>query len=403
MENEDNMEKNKILNKGLVYIFSFVFFSVLFLVLDEPKESIFLILSISMLIIIIKDREKILSGIPIYLIIVFFLLSYVISILLIFTKGYPMELSIDGTTKDIEGKAVLLVYEGESEMYSFKKSVTNIRKNGTLKSKVFIPFALWTYKGYYHKFGKSDYKENTIKVKKQLQTLLAEDYKVYVSYLYDTDYAEEVLIHIVNDGYRDVIIVPAFLTDGESLSILKSRIEGMKLFNLNINVKYIDPLWNSEVTVDSYGNKIKQFIDEDSIANTGIILVGECQKGYKNNKSLKAVKEDSMFRNRIKLKLINTYNINEHKIKVSWFNYIDPDYGDSLKSLLDYNVGRIIIIYTKPSVTSMENTIISKKISSKIDIPEGVTVTIIDGFLNDPYFIKEIKNRVEFTNLQKWE
>ncbi len=397
------MEKNKILNKSLVYIFSFVFFSILFFALDEPMESIFLMLSISMLIIIIKDKEKILSGITIYFIIVFFLLFYVISISFIYSRGYSMDLSVAGNPKNMEGKAVLLVYDGEPEMYSFKKGVTNIRKNGTLKSKVFIPFVLWTYKRHYHKLGKSDYKENTIKVKKQLQALLAEEYKVYASYLYDTDYAEEVLIHIVNDGYRDVIIVPVFLTNGESLSILKSRIERMKLFNLNINVKYTEPLWNSEVTVDSYRNKIKQFIDEDNIANTGIILVGEGQKGYKNNKSLKAVREDSMFRNRIRLKLVSTYNINEHKIKVSWFNYVDPNYEDSLESLLDYSVGKIIIIYTKPSVTNIENVIISKKISSKIDIPDGVKVTIIDGFLNDLLFVNELKNRIEFTNLQKWE
>ena len=110
-----------------------------------------------------------------------------------------------------------------------------------------------------------------------------------------------------------------------------------------------------------------------------------------------------MFRNRIKSKLGSASNINEHKIKTGWFNYIDPDYEDSLKSLLDYSVGEIIIIYTKPSVTNIENTIMSKKIISRVDIPEGVKVTIINGFLDDLLFVNELKNRIEFTNLQKWE
>lgn len=397
------MKKTKFINISLVYIFFFVFFSVLYLVLEEPKESIFLMLSISIIIIIIKDRDKILSGIPFYYLSFVFVLSYFISILFIFSRGYSMELSVAGTTKDIEGKAVLLVYEGESEMYSFKKSITNIKKNGTVKSIVISPYILSSNKRYYQFLGKSDYKENTLKVKRELQAILPEEFKVYISYLYDTAYLEEVLIDIANDGYRDVIIVPIFLTDGQKLRILKSRVEKMKLYNLNINVKYTETLWNSEDIVNSYENKIIQHIDEGNIANTGIILVGEGQEGYMKNKHLKAVREDSMFRNRIKLRLVHTSNINENKIKIGWFSHIDPDYGESIKNLLDYNVGKIIIIYTTPSVTNIENTIISKKIASKVDIPEGVKVTIIDGFLDDFLFVNELKNRIEFTNLQKWE
>lgn len=397
------MKKISFFYKDLILIFLLVFFSALYLAFDEPKESIFLMLSISILIIIIKDREKILSGNSFYFLAFIFILSYIVSISFIHSRGYSMNLLVTGIDKDIKGKAVLLIYEGEPEKYSFEKGITNIQKDGAISNKVLSPFILWNNKRYYQELGKSDYKKNTAKVKEELQALLPGEFKVYVSYLYDTTYVEEALIDIVNDGYKDVIIVPVILTDGHNLNLLKSRIEKMKLFKLNINVKYTEPLWNSEAIAISYESIISQHIDKKNISSVGLILVGEGQKGYKRNNYLKAVKEDSMFRNRIKSKLVSTFNINEYKIKTGWFSYIDPDYEDSLKSLLDYSVGKIFIIYTKPSVTNIENTIISKRIVSKVDIPDGVKVTIIDGFLDDLFFISELKNRIEFSNLQKWE
>lgn len=395
------MKKLIFFNKSLVYVFVFVFTAILFLVLDEPRESIFLILSTSTFLMMIKDRKKIFKVRPFLNFIIIFFLSYFISVILITTRGYTLKLMATGRKKDANGKAVLLVYEGEPEMYSFKKGIENININGT--GKLFSPFILFENKRYYQSIGKSDYKKNTIGVATELQALLSNGFRVYLSYLYDTPYIEEALINIANDGYKDVIIAPVFLVDGHTSSVLKSRVEKMKLFNLNIDVKYIEPLWDSESLVNSYETIIRRRLNENNLGNTGILLIGEGQVGYNKNNFLNAVREDSMFRNRIRTKLIDGLGINEHKIKSGWFKYIEPNYLDAFSDLLDYNLGEIIVVYTKPSVTNIEIATIYKKITSKQDIPEGIKVTIIDGFLDDLLFIYELKNRIEFTNLQKWD
>lgn len=395
------MKKLIFFDKSFIYIFVFVFTTILFLVLDEPRESIFLILSASTFLMIIKDRKKIFMDKPFYYFTIVFFLSYFISVIFISTRGYSLNLMTTGRNKDTNGKAVLLVYEGEPEMYSFEKGIENINKKGT--GKLFSPFILFENKRYYQSIGKSDYRKNTIEVATELQAFLSDGFRVYLSYLYDTSYIEEALISIANDGYKDVIIAPVFLVDGHTLNVLKSRVEKMKLFNLNINVKYIEPLWDSESLVNSYESIIRRQINEDNLGNTGILLIGEGQVGYSRNKFLNAAREDSMFRNRIRTKLIDGLRINEYKIKSGWFKYIEPNYIDAFRDLLDYNVGEIIIVYTKPSVTDIEIATIYEKIASKNDIPEGVKVTIIDGFLDDLLFIYELKSRIEFTNLQKWD
>jgi len=397
------MKKSIVFSKSAIYIFLLVVFSILCLIYDEPKESLFLTFSIVIFIIIIKDREKIFRECTVYNIVLSFILSYFVAVLFISTRGYSMNLSVIGRSKENNGKAVLLVYEGEPEMYSVEKGITNIYKNGTVKSKIFSPFILFENKRQYYKIGRSDYKRNTLKVAKELETFLSEEFEVYISYLYDTDYVEEVLVKIANDGYKNVIIVPIFLTDGQNSKILKTRIEKMKLYNLNINVKYIDTLWNSESIASIYESIIIRNINLENVGNTGVILVGEGQIGYKKDKNLKALREDIMYRNRIKSKLLNELGLYEHKIKLGWFKYVEPNYIDSLKNLLDYSVSEIVIIYTKPSVTNIENAIMSSSIRTKVDIPEGVKIIIIDGFLDDSLFIYELKNRIEFINLQKWE
>lgn len=397
------MKKYNFLNKSLCYIFFLVFFGLLYFVYEEPKESVFLVLSSITATLIIRNRDRLLSNKKFITILIYIILSYIISIAFIFSRGYKMELYLNGLEQKNKGKAVMLVYEGEAEKYNLKKSIANIKEDRNLKDIILSPFILWSKKRYYNELGKSDYKENTLKVKNQLQDLLSDDFKVYLSYIYDTTYVEEALIQIVNDGYRDVIICPVILSDGQNLSILKSRIEKMKLFKLNITVKYTESLWDSETIENSYEELISQHIDDDNPGNTGIVLVGEGQRGYRKNKYLKGLKEDSMFRNRIKTKLAESYHLNENKIKTGWFNYIEPNYMDSINTILEYNLGKVLIIYTKPSVTNIENIIITQKIRSRPDIPEGVKVLIIDGFLKDSKFINELKNRIEFTNLQKWE
>lgn len=397
------MKKYNFLNKSLCYIFFLVFFGLLYFVYEEPKESVFLVLSSITATLIIRNRDRLLSNKKFITILIYIILSYIISIAFIFSRGYKMELYLNGLEQKNKGKAVMLVYEGEAEKYNLKKSIANIKEDRNLKDIILSPFILWSKKRYYNELGKSDYKENTLKVKNQLQDLLSDDFKVYLSYIYDITYVEEALIQIVNDGYRDVIICPVILSDGQNLSILKSRIEKMKLFKLNITVKYTESLWDSETIENSYEELISQHIDDDNPGNTGIVLVGEGQRGYRKNKYLKGLKEDSMFRNRIKTKLAESYHLNENKIKTGWFNYIEPNYMDSINTILEYNLGKVLIIYTKPSVTNIENIIITQKIRSRPDIPEGVKVLIIDGFLKDSKFINELKNRIEFTNLQKWE
>ncbi|AFS78302.1 cobalamin biosynthesis domain-containing protein [Gottschalkia acidurici 9a] len=115
----------------------------------------------------------------------------------------------------------------------------------------------------------------------------SDKYKVYIGFLNSSNYIEESLVNIRNDGYKNVIVVPMFASKDESYNILENRIDKMKLFNLNMNIKYTEALGNSDKLVKSYMNKISKYIVKEKTSYTGVILIGSGEG---------EIEEDLMFR-----------------------------------------------------------------------------------------------------------
>ena len=394
------MDRKYLFDKKILYVFFLVFFLVLFMVYEDPFENIFLVISLFMIKEILKNRTKNINykRISIYILVV--LISYVLSVTFIFSRSYDLKLE-KLYNKDNNKTAVLLVYRGEGDKYDVSKISRNIILEKSNFKKLTLPFILYDSKTNYRNIGKSNYKLNTVKVKEELQSLLEE--KVYIGYLYDKDYVEEKLIDIVNDGYHKIIIVPVFLTEGEELSNLKGRIELMKLFNLNITIKYTESLWHSEDIVLSYVKKILNNISVDNKEDVGVVLIGDGKDDNNEETNIRSIKQDVMFRNKLKLYLSSNGEISQSKIKLAWLDELEPSYIESVKDLLGYSVGEIISIYVNPEGNYIETSIITKKLRDKIEVPEGVKLKVIDGFLQGNDLIYELKNRVMIENLKRWD
>ncbi|WP_050353671.1 ferrochelatase [Gottschalkia purinilytica] len=367
---------------------------------DGMKSTIFLLISFYSLIVVVTNRDKLLEEkIKTIFCIV---LPYILSVIFINVRDYNMDLNLLGNALKKDETAVILVYKGESERYSLSKEVLNIKNKNSLSEKIKIPFKLNKVKRNYNLIGKSDYKKETIRFSRELQKSLNENnYNVYIGYMNDNKYIEETIIDVANNGYKNVIVVPIFLTEDSNVLELKSRVENMKLFNLNINIKYTESLWNSKAVLNSYFNKIAKQIETDNTSDTGVVLIGGGEKDYNNEKYIQSIKEDTMFRNKLRLLLQKELNLQEHKVKACWFEYIDPKYEDIVRDMLEYGVSKILIVYTNLSVTDIENNIMADNIINNVEFPDGVSIKIIDGFIDDEKLVQELKNRIEFTNLQK--
>lgn len=396
------MYKHSIDYGLIVYTIIFVFFGIMFMINTGIKENIYLVISFSGLILLLKKIFNLKKSIYILHILITIFFIYNLTILIIFQKSYVMNIYKPNYDTEEKGQAVLLVYKGEGEMYDLKIQINNIKINGNYWEKYTLPFILYRNKKYYENIGKSYYKKNTVKVKEMLENEISDDFKVYIGYLNDTKYVEESLIDIVNEGYHNIIVVPVFLTDSREVSILKQRIDKMKLYNLNIQVRYTETLWKSTIAEISYLNKIIKQIDLQNVLDVGVILVGNDNKYKGNESTVNALKQDLMFRQGIQKYLVEKIGLQEYKVKLGWIHSLETHYIEAIQELLEQGVGKIICIYINPSTTNIENVMIARKIHKSVQIPEAVSIKVIDGFLKDLNFVLILKKSIEFVNLQSW-
>ncbi len=401
------MNIKNFLNREILFTSAFVFFQILSFVYNDPWENIFIGLAFISLFFVLKScllhrKLKKVYNKRLIVILITVVITCVFTIFFLFTQKYNIKHDNIHLDKENDEIAVMLVYNGESPMYDISIELSNItlrnKKIDILKS----PFLLNNKKDSYKSIGKSQHKENIQQVASRLQSLLPKNNKVYIGYLYDKKYIEETLIEIVQDGFDKIIVAPIFLTEDESYYLLQSRINKMKLFNRNIQIRYTNPLWDNETIVKTYLRKINNNITEDEILNTGIVMIGKGESSKEDSEFITSIKQNIMFRKKINDYLVEILNFPEEKIRLGWDIHIEPKYTHEVKALLEYGVGEIICIYIDPQVNYIQNNTILEHLKKDVKLPDGVKIKVVDGFLNSYDFIYEIRNKIQVEMLKTW-
>jgi len=296
--------------------------------------------------------------------------------------------------------AVLLVYSGEDPMYSTKNQITRLLLLKNKKNILLYPFELYKNKLLYNKIGKSQYKNKTKEFHEKLYNEIEDTYKLYMGYLYNDKYLEKEILNIVKEGYQKIIVVPMFLDDNYNMLNLKKRIEDLKLYNYGVEYKYIDTFWKSESLVDSYIQKIK--LNFKNINKLGINLVG-IDKAIIDEDKNESIKQNILFRDKIKEKLIKELNIDPSLIKLSWYNDLSPDFISKNMELFEYGISELIIVPVNIESSDLIEYDIYENSLKTSELPEGVKLKVIDGFVNDNNMVKDIIKKIEYIDIQKWK
>lgn len=398
------MNTKKIPNRKIILTLVFVFFGMLSLVYKDPWENYYLGIALTSLFFNLKYWfKKGTSKKELVILLTVVVITFVLTTFFLFTQRYKINDKHIYSNKENNYIAVLLVYNGESPKYDISLELNNIKLREKTTEMFLSPFLLNERKNNYENIGKSQHKEKTQQIAIKLQSLLQQNNKVYIGYLYDEKYIEETLIDIVNDGHHKIIVAPIFLTEDENYSMLKKRIDKMNLFNRNIQIRYTKPLWDNETIVKSYLRKINKNINDNKILDTGIVMIGQGERGYDEGMFIASIKQNIMFQKKVKDYLVDILSFPKEKIRLGWDRYIDPAYTQEVKALLEYGVGEILCIYIDPQTTYIENNIILEKLKADIDLPEGVKIKIIDGFLDSYDFVYEIRNGIQVEMLKTWD
>ncbi|QXM05800.1 CbiX/SirB N-terminal domain-containing protein [Crassaminicella indica] len=299
-----------------------------------------------------------------------------------------------------ENTAVLLVYDGEPERYDLPILLKNMNRKYSLKENIFLPLRLYRYKRVYEKVGISRYNYISRSIGQKLSNHLDDGYDIYISYLNNKPYYEEVFYEkVLKQKYKKIIIVPVFLTESINYKNIVHKLEMDHLYNRKNILKFMNPLWNGEKIIKSI---VQEACNEDGEKKEmGIILIGSMDIMVNKDIEPKAVNQQRLFMEKIKKGLIKN-GFEERKIKFLRQNLNDSEINNILGELQQYGVGKILFIGIDDILDKIENQYKIEKSIEKIKRTEELDIKYMKGWGESDLVIEELEFRIRLLNVEKW-
>lgn len=258
-----------------------------------------------------------------------------------------------------EETVVLLISEGESKNYNLKERSTQIYYNKGLKSFLSASKDLYDYQGYYNEIGSSDFKEKAEQVADELRVKLGNNYRVVNSYLYSAPYFENSLEDVISKGYKNVILCPMFMTEGEEYEIFKSRYEALNLSTYNLKkVEILDTFYKSNKLATLYKDEILKNISKDK--DVGVLMIGLQNK---NN-----LEQDVLFRQKIQEYIEVEEKNNDIQIKLPLLENNKKDIIKSGEQLLEYGIDEMYVVIPTYIIDTIYTKHLAQSIFKELDM-----------------------------------
>ncbi|MEG1131782.1 MAG: hypothetical protein RSD22_10640 [Romboutsia sp.] len=363
-----------------IVLCSLIFLSFIF---DGVMENIFIVLAVMAFykqIIMCKDYKYMAYAL---------IISY-IGVNFIMTFGFRNYLSFDEISpeQDKEDTIILLISDGESKNYNFRERATQIYYEEGLKSYFKATKNLYDYKSYYNEIGSSDFKEESEKIASNLRIRLGSGYKVVNSYLYSTPYLESSLEDIVSKGYKNIILCPIFMTEGNDFDIFKERYDDLNLSIYNLNITILDTFYKSNNLAMLYKNEILKYIDAND-KDVGVILIGLQEE---NN-----LEQDILFREKIQEYVQQEEKSYDIQIKLPLLENNKKDIIKSGEELLEYGIDELYLVLPTFTIDTIYTKHLAQSIFKQLDMG-NTKFYYIDPPNKSEVIVDEIFTRISLIN-----
>lgn len=325
-----------------------------------------------------KDSELLITS----FFISYFILNFVI---IIFFQQDVKTKSLEISDKPLSKKAIVLVYGGEDRRYNLRERAKEIYYRDNFYSFFNMTYNLYKYKNAYENLGSSQFKDKANILRKNLSKKLKNEYTIVNTNLYTNKYIEDTLMDLVNRGYKDIILCPMFLTEGDDYDLLKKRIGNLGILKYEINIRMTDLFWNSRLLASAYKDEIINNITYNN-KSIGVLLVGLEKKNNLN--------EDILFREKIKkyLEYEKNYDI---KVKLPLLENHKKDIIKTGDELLEYGIDCLYLVMPTALFENIYIKSFAEYILKKLDIPDGTGFYYIGPFDENEVLVDELYKKIK--------
>ncbi|MHB9055868.1 MAG: ferrochelatase [Paludibacteraceae bacterium] len=252
-------------------------------------------------------------------------------------------------------KAILLVNMGapvsEKEMKIFLKKM--FRDKAILYAPLFVRMILsvlisnFRYKSSWKKYlqiGGSPLHKSMDEIKRELQKLLTDEYKVQYVYSYSHPFLRDVMTELYHSGITDYVVIPmypqaSFSTTGS----VKADIQKIKRQFENINIRFVEDYYDNEHFITFWVQQIQTKLNENSFLKPYLLFSSHAiPQSFVDRGDLYTVQMDIAAR-KIATKLNLPFSVS-YQSKIGKIKWTGPYTIEHLRELHNNSVNQIIII-----------------------------------------------------------
>lgn len=326
------------------------------------------------------------------------LLGYSLGLITLLVFQYSVDTEKIGTQYlENNNTAVVLILEGEPSTYQLPYILRNEILKGERWHMPILPFKLFQQKLLYERSNSLQDSFYINDMKQKLERILGGEYRVYVGYLYNRPFVEEVLQEAMLDGNGRLIITPVLLSETESLSQINRTILEVNPQQYRVNIKSTNPLWDSDALAQSFVERILQQMNHKAYGKAGVVLVGgPYRKGMEN---ILYVKQEILFQEKIRDLLIKQ-GFSQQQIRKSFLN--KQDITREMELLMEQGVKEILIMQVSSRAEGIEMRNRLDKITDNKEFNGSIEISHVSGWRHNDQLLLELARRIELINLQKW-
>lgn len=217
--------------------------------------------------------------------------------------------------------------------------------------------------------------------------------RFYLAFLDNPPRPDEMAIQAVNEGASKLVVMPVFLTQSSHTQAGEEMIQALELEKRGIRVCYATPLWDAEPLRQMFVSRAAQNLEGVDKAKVGVLLVGHGQPDDWDRIYPTQTEQETAFRSAVRELLIQD-GYQPENIILAWMEFKKPAIPESVRSLLDNGVERILVFSASISADSIHSDIQVPEAVHKVAIPKGVEVVNLGAWGNDPSVIQAIRQKI---------
>jgi hypothetical protein len=342
--------------------------------------------------------------IPVILSLVFFLAGYLTNTRIFLSRHESRSAGVVTRSSDLQRGHTAIIYftHGEPETYNPIGWLNQFRELDEQGVK-FIPFFarpafIYLLRKKYLEAGKSNHRQVHLQMLGKLEDAFRNEgdssTRFYIAFLDDYPRPDAAVIQALNEGAHRIIVSNVFLTISNHTAEGKKIVEQLGCGKYGVDVRFTEPLWNSETLMRAFVEKVYQNIGSTPKEKVAIALIGHGQPAEWDEQWPTLTEQEISFREGI-IEMLVKEGFRRENLGSAWMEFKEPKPYALMQNFVRNGIEKVFYFAAAISADAIHSQSDIPDLVHKYTFPANVEVINLGAWNAHPLVIKAIKERID--------